>query len=1098
MKSLEYVLTLSVFLLFSVVVDNRASAQTTLPYYNSFEDATENAQWTLCNGPQCSTIVNKWVISSTESYHGTHAMVISDNGNDARYSNKKNSTVAFREFELPTGVDYTLSFNWRCQGQEGKDGFYVCWLPASSPINSSVGGLPPLVSNNAIKWGTDKRTMLCNQYQWQAARTVVKIPKSSNATTVYRLYFVWDNDTQGNSAPSACIDNISLVAGDDATAPTNFVHTQNDADVTLSWLSKAPEFEVMYYTESATGSATIDTIKQRITQTNYTISDVTEAWYDFYVRAIYGPGDTSAWTSLANQLIFVGSNRCINYIDLKSSKVVCTAGTFNYPYSKPGPVDFGPEDWSRSRHTMHFRPGETDPYTGGKLRTVPDGELVSIRLGNSDGGAQAESITYDYKIGQNEKVILMVNYAIVYEAPVHNQSEQPSFLLEILDENGTLINDDGLFCNQAYFYPPSADGGDAGGEWDTFDGASLGKEGILWQDWQSMGINLIPFAGKTIKIRFTVKDCSQTQHFAHAFFTISCTKAEISGYTCGESTEFAVEAPEGFDYRWYKDGTPKDQNDVPLEIKSTERRFSVKESECGLYYCDVMFKGKNKCYFTLPAYLMPRLPKSSFTPQWTPRDCQNIVTLQNTGGITADGKIVPDVHCDQVEWTMRNIKGLKDDTRTDSVFNEFGSPVFEFDSAGGSFEVKVYSSISNNECFDETEWMTVNVPPIGRYEKFIVDTICKGERYRFNGQNLREAGKYKEEHRTRAGCDSIIHLDLTVVDKIETSVDTSLCYGRDTLFIKGQPFTTTGVYTATYTSVRKCDSVVTYNAKFRDINFEVSDIPDDICLGDNGFKVGYNVDAVDATLDEVLSYKLEFLDAAKEYFNDLSSAPIDGDSIVFDFVALQKNDSLAPGIYKVRVWLEEKDVVNGCGPFADEIEFTVRYPSTVIAQKWNDVLALYDVNKGPDGVVVANPGWEYTSYQWYRNNQPIAGATGSYIYIGESGEEFTQGDEFTVMLSRRDNSAQIMSCPIYPEKRDIEREFVSLTMAKSGTSFRVLEIPASDMCEAQWFNAAGQMIGRDVVYQGQEMLLAPQQSGIYLLRLISAKESMTIKVVVTD
>lgn len=57
---------------------------------------------------------------------GDSCLIISDNNSTPTYTaDKTNTSVAYVEFTHPAG-DYDLSFAWRCVGESGKDGLYVC------------------------------------------------------------------------------------------------------------------------------------------------------------------------------------------------------------------------------------------------------------------------------------------------------------------------------------------------------------------------------------------------------------------------------------------------------------------------------------------------------------------------------------------------------------------------------------------------------------------------------------------------------------------------------------------------------------------------------------------------------------------------------------------------------------------------------------------------------------------------------------------------------------------------------------------------------------------------------------------------------------
>jgi gliding motility-associated-like protein/uncharacterized repeat protein (TIGR01451 family) len=88
--------------------------------------------------------------------------------------------------------------------------------------------------------------------------------------------------------------------------------------------------------------------------------------------------------------------------------------------------------------------------------------------------------------------------------------------------------------------------------------------------------------------------------------------------------------------------------------------------------------------------------------------------------------------------------------------------------------------------------------------------ICDNESYFFNGQSLTAGGTYLDTLLASNGCDSIITLNLEVLPTFQTTLNDSICEGTSYAF-DGQNLTATGTYTATFTAVNGCDSVVTLN-----------------------------------------------------------------------------------------------------------------------------------------------------------------------------------------------------------------------------------------------------------------------------------------------
>lgn len=1043
------------------------TAVSTLPFVEGFENARAESEWVLNNGPFGKSLQNKWCVSEVEHYLGSQSLVISDDGATASYTNdKKSYAVAYREFALPVG-EYDLQFSWKGGGEKDLDGLLVCWLPATFDIKSGVMAFDKTALSNQVTLDGKLDGLLYGNGLWtiSSGRVMVSTPGVN-----YRLYFIWGNNDTGGDGISVSVDNVILSATD-CPEPQNFTTAMRGADIELNWTGSASDYEVMMRWTDATGAVGVDTVG--VNQTQFTIENVGERICDFYVRSVCAGGKRSPWTFIGNRLVFPADARCFDFTDIHGKDVSCTMGTLDNPYAVKGILDKGNADWEGSRHTLHYAGGETDPYTGGGLKTVPDGELVSVRLGNSSHGKEAESITYTYDIGQNEHIIMMVKYAVVYESPGadHTKAEMPRFTLEILDEEDNLLEAD--LCNEVEFYPPEnyKPGSSVAPEgWNHFDGRALGKIDILWKDWESVGVNLTKYSGMTIKIRFTTYDCGKGQHFAHAFFTISCMEAELSGWSCGAKVDSVV-APANFDYRWYRDGTEK-IDDVPVEVLSSDSVFRVKEGESGLYYCDVMFKGRSKCFFTLPAHLIPREPVAAFSVQWQPEGCNNSLRLENTGGVKIDGKLDAGERCDSILWEITNVE-----TGDIMIFtsDDVSLPVPD---EGGVYDIRLTVGINDNECVDVELIEGYVVPSIGNVEYTIDSTICSGTKgVYFNGEWRNETGEYRFDGKVQTtGCDSTVILKLEVSDEVEVEeLSCTICKG-DTVYIGSGtiPYTRTGVYRGKQKNSAGCDVDVVLNLTVQEVELNLPDnVP--VCADTRMLAVPFEV--ITNSFEES-TYDLQYdAKAVEAGFSDKSGLPIETDSL---YIAIP--DSVRPDFYAVDVLMND----TLCGPHVATLNFIVQYPHTVMKQKWNDVVALYNETHG---------GYDYDSYQWYRNGKPITGATGSYLYVGSDGGEFVVGDEISVSLSREGEDYEIMSCPIKPDGvgRD-ETEYIEVRAVYAGQRVTLSGVKCAG--EAQWFAISGQLVGCEEIEIGKDSITAPSLCGVYLLRLVLAEDVRTYKIVV--
>lgn len=107
-----------------------------------------------------------------------------------------------------------------------------------------------------------------------------------------------------------------------------------------------------------------------------------------------------------------------------------------------------------------------------------------------------------------------------------------------------------------------------------------------------------------------------------------------------------------------------------------------------------------------------------------------------------------------------------------------------------------------------------------------------------------------------------------------------------------------------------------------------------------------------------------------------------------------------PGIYKGQIIVEDLF----CETKTHTIDIAVYYPEDIVKYKFNNVLAVY--NSGYGG----NDGYSFKAYQWYRNYQPIEGATDNVLYLGD-GVTFEIGDQVYVELTNL-SGLTLPSCPL--------------------------------------------------------------------------------------
>ncbi len=89
----------------------------------------------------------------------------------------------------------------------------------------------------------------------------------------------------------------------------------------------------------------------------------------------------------------------------------------------------------------------------------------------------------------------------------------------------------------------------------------------------------------------------------------------------------------------------------------------------------------------------------------------------------------------------------------------------------------------------------------------LVQSICEGETYEFDGQTLVTAGTYSATYTAQDGSDSTVILELSVLPTYNLSVNATICEG-ESYELGGVEYFDAGVYSLTMTSSLGCDSTV--------------------------------------------------------------------------------------------------------------------------------------------------------------------------------------------------------------------------------------------------------------------------------------------------
>ncbi len=233
----------------------------------------------------------------------------------------------------------------------------------------------------------------------------------------------------------------------------------------------------------------------------------------------------------------------------------------------------------------------------------------------------------------------------------------------------------------------------------------------------------------------------------------------------------------------------------------------------------------------------------------------------------------------------------------------------------GQFDIKLQTSLGCDSI------VRLNLTVLDTSTKTYVSTICEGQSVTIGGQTFTDAGIYTIRLLNSNGCDSTIILDLRVKPVTRTDIEKVICEG-DVVIIGSQTFTVTGRYTITLTSSIDCDSIInldlTVNPLSRtDLSFIVCN-GEAIAIGDSIFtETGDYTVILENSLgcDSVVTLDLRVNPTFEE---TISRTICEGDSVTIgtqvfkeggDFAVVLKTTSLCDSTINLKLTVIPKSFV---------------------------------------------------------------------------------------------------------------------------------------------------------------------------------------------
>jgi len=308
-----------------------------------------------------------------------------------------------------------------------------------------------------------------------------------------------------------------------------------------------------------------------------------------------------------------------------------------------------------------------------------------------------------------------------------------------------------------------------------------------------------------------------------------------------------------------------------------------------------------------------------------------------------------------------------------------------------------------------------------------------------------------------------------------TFINATICRGGRYEFPDGTGIyrTEQGSYHLNLENINHCDSVVTLKL-FIDSCYVTYDDLEAICADDQSFIVTYNnfggtVNCVSAVFPPQTGLAFQDVVPCIPPTNNTFEIPIPPSTET-------PPSYVRPGHYYVDLIFDYTDN----SQIIKKLDFTVLYPSWIIEQKWNDVLALLNQ--------YYNGGYAFSSYEWYKDNVKINDANGSYIYLGE-GNTFNFTSEYRVKLTRTDDKVTLFTCAYTPYDRSnlVVSPFPTVVDGNS-----TIHIKSKGNGAITFISVSGIVISKQKLSIGENPIQTPKQSGFYIM-VIEEENQVPIK-----
>ena len=471
----------------------------TLPWVENFDAATSTPScWS-----QGTTNGEPWIFATTGGHVGNAGAIggATASGNNFAYVDDSTPDNTGTTLQSPF-VDVSsltvpmLSF-YLISNNEGFDN-----------VNFSVD-----VWDGAV-WNTGVYTNNSNTLngEWEQISVVLS---SLTITGPVQLRFIVDEPATGSFYDDVAIDDVTFIEAPACPTPSNLLASVTATAADLSWTENgtATSWEIEYDTAGFVSGTGISVV---VGSNPYNLTGISpNTSYDYYIRAICGPGDTSAWSSPFN-FTTPCATYTPNYLEDFTTFVPSCWDQASDGTPNTGATGTGTSEWN---HTSYLNAGGTN-------------DAVKINLWNTGTNDWLLSPTFDLSAGGWELAINAGVTGYNSNGPINMGSDDTVQVLVTTDGGGTWVV---LHTWDVNNQPTNA------GDLTTIDLSTYTGADNMFAIWASEGINDDPedydFHINDFEIRIPPSCAVPTSLSAN----VTTTTADLVWTENGTATSWEVE-----------------------------------------------------------------------------------------------------------------------------------------------------------------------------------------------------------------------------------------------------------------------------------------------------------------------------------------------------------------------------------------------------------------------------------------------------------------------------------------------------------------------------------------------------------------------------